>query len=94
MRGTHPPIFRDNNRVKYLFSIKGIVRPRDVDDDNSIVSTKLSKAEYKLSRLVKRESLPLGSVARAAGRQREGALLDRFTDFLTTPSQRTVGTGR
>jgi len=94
VRGTHPPIFRDNNRVKYLFSVKGIVRPRDVDDDNSIVSTKLSKAEYKLTRLVKRESLPLGSLARAGGRKREGALLDRFTDFLTTPSQRTVGTGR
>jgi len=94
VRGTHPPIFRDNNRVKYLFSINGIVRPSDVDDNNTITSTKLSKAEYKLSRLVRRPDVMPGTIARAAGAPREGALLDRFTDFLTTPSPGTVGTSR
>ena len=94
VRGNHPPIFRDQNRVKYLFSIKGIVRPSDVDDDNSLTSPKLSKAEYRIRRLVKRTLPPLGSIARAVGRRREGALLDRFTDFLTAPSaSRTSGTG-
>jgi len=94
VRGTHPPIFRDNNRVKYLFSINGIVRPSDVDDNNTIVSPKLSKAEYKLTRLVRRPDIMPGSIARAAGAPREGALLDRFTDFLTTPSPNQVGTAR
>lgn len=94
VRGTHPPIFRDNNRVKYLFSITGIVRPSDVDDNNTIASPKLSKAEYKLSRLIRRPDILPGSFARAAGAPREGALLDRFTDFLTTPSPGTVGTAR
>jgi flagellar basal body L-ring protein FlgH len=94
VRGTHPPIFRDNNRVKYLFSINGIVRPSDVDDNNTVTSTKLSKAEYRLARLVKRPDFQMGSVARAAGAPREGALIDRFTDFLTTPSAGTAGTAR
>jgi len=94
VRGSHPPIYRDNNRVKYLFSINGIVRPSDVDDNNTVASTKLSKAEYRLSRMVKRPDMQLGSVARAAGAPREGALIDRFTDFLTTPSAGTAGTAR
>lgn len=93
VRGTHPPIFRDRNRVKYLFSIRGIVRPSDVDDENSLPSNKLSKAEYRIKRLVRRATLPLGALARAMGRRREGALLDRFTNFLTAPGgNRTGGT--
>jgi flagellar basal body L-ring protein FlgH len=94
VRGTHSPIFRDNNRVKYLFSINGIVRPADVDDNNTISSTKLGKAEYKLARLVRRPDILPGAFARALGAPREGALLDRFTDFLTTPAPSQVGTAR
>jgi flagellar basal body L-ring protein FlgH len=85
VRGVHPPIFRDRNRVKYIITLRGIVRPSDVDDNNSISSTKLSKAELKIRRLVKRGSLPLGSLARAAGKPKEGALIDRLTDFATSP---------
>jgi flagellar L-ring protein precursor FlgH len=87
VRGVHPPIFRDRNRVKYIVTLKGIVRPSDVDDNNTINSTKLSKAEYKIQRLVKVSPLPAlaGGVARAAGKPKEGALLDRLTDFATTP---------
>ena len=87
VRGVHPPIFRDRNRVKYIVSLQGIVRPSDVDDNNTINSTKLSKAEYKIQRLVRVSQLPqiAGSVARAAGKPKEGALLDRLTDFATSP---------
>jgi flagellar basal body L-ring protein FlgH len=94
VRGTHPPIYRDDDRVKYLFSINGIVRPSDVDDNNTVASTKLSKSEYKLTRLIKRPDMKVGSFARAAGAPREGALIDRFTDFLTTPSPGTTGTAQ
>lgn len=85
VRGVHPPIFRDRNQVKYIVSLRGIVRPSDVDDKNTIPAPKLSKAEYKIRRLVKRITPPLGAVARAAGKPKEGALLDRLTDFITTP---------
>jgi flagellar basal body L-ring protein FlgH len=85
VRGVHPPIFRDQNRVKYIVTLSGLVRPSDVDENNNMLSTKLSKAEYKVHRLVRRADLPLGSVARAAGRPKEGALLDRLTDFVTGP---------
>ena len=83
VRGVHPPIFRDRNRVKYIVTLSGLVRPSDVDEKNSVNSIKLSKAEYKIRRLVLRENPPLGSVARAAGRPKEGGVLDRLTDFAT-----------
>ncbi len=85
VRGVHPPIFRDRNRVKYVIQLRGIVRPSDVDDSNSINASKLSKADYRVQRLVKRQSLPLSALARAAGKPKEGALLDRLTDFATSP---------
>lgn len=54
VRGNHPPIHRERNRVKYIVSLQGIVRPTDVDDKNTIPATKLSKAEYRIRRLVRR----------------------------------------
>lgn len=85
VRGVHPPIYRDRSRVKYIITLNGIVRPSDVDDNNTITAAKLSKAEYKIQRFVKRPTLPLGAVARAAGKPKEGALIDRLTDFATQP---------
>ncbi|MBI3992738.1 MAG: flagellar basal body L-ring protein FlgH [Candidatus Lambdaproteobacteria bacterium] len=85
VQGVHPPIFRDQNRVKYIVTLRGVVQPSDVDNNNQIASSKLSRAEYKIRRLVKRTTLPVGAIARAAGRPEEGNLADRFTDFLTSP---------
>lgn len=85
VRGVHPPIFRDSNRVKYVITLSGIVRPSDVDENNNILAPRLSKADLKVRRLVRRDVLPLGDVARAAGRPQEGGLLDRLTNFLTGP---------
>lgn len=86
VRGVHPPIYRDGNRVRYILTLSGIVRPSDVDDNNTIISTKLSKAEYKIQRQVQVQTLPLGAVARAAGKPKEGALLDRVTELATSQS--------
>lgn len=87
VRGIHPPIFRDRGRVKYVVTLQGIVRPSDVDDRNQIPAPRLSKADYKIRRLVRRSSLApqAGSVARAAGSPRGGEFLDRLSNFLTTP---------
>jgi flagellar basal body L-ring protein FlgH len=85
VRGVYPPIYRDRNRVKYVVTLSGIVRPSDVDDTNNLLAPKINQADYRIRRLVRRDTLPLGTVARAAGQPAEGALLDRFTEFLTTP---------
>ena len=95
VRGIHPPIFRERNNVKYVVSLEGIIRPTDVDDKNTVPAPKLSKAEYKIRRLVRRRQIPraAGSVARAAGRRKEGEFLDRLSNFLTRPgSTRTAPT--
>ena len=85
VRGVHPPIFRDRNRVKYVVTVSGIVRPSSVDDNNTLPAPKLSKAEYKIRRLVKYDGPPIGSLARAAGQERTGNMLDRFADMMTDP---------
>jgi flagellar basal body L-ring protein FlgH len=87
VRGVHPPIFRERNRVKYIVSLTGLVRPSDVDENNIVSSTKLNKAEYKIRRLVRRATLPLGSLARAGGRPKEGEFLDRFSNLVTGPRE-------
>ena len=89
VRGFHPPIFRDRGQVKYVVSLQGIVRPSDVDDKNQIPAPRLSKADYKIRRLVRRSLIPAqaGSVARAAGSQKSEEFLDRLSNFISTPSR-------
>ena len=90
VRGVHPPIFRDRNRVKYVVTLQGIVRPSDVDANNQIPAPRLSKADFKIRRLVRRSSIPkaAGAAARAAGSRRGGEILDRLSNFLSTPRRR------
>ncbi|HUJ76343.1 MAG TPA: flagellar basal body L-ring protein FlgH, partial [bacterium] len=86
VRGAHAPIYRDRNNVKYVITLQGVARPYDVDETNAILATKISNAEYAVHRLVKRTTLPVGDVARAVGKPKEGALLDRLTDFVAAPA--------
>ena len=89
VRGVHPPVFRDRNRVKYIVSISGVVRPSDVDDTNNINAIKLSKAEYKIRRLVRRDGAsPAATVRRGRG------LFDRLGSVLTGPRSRSRSTSR
>lgn len=90
VRGVHPPIFRERNRVKYVVTLQGIVRPSDVDANNQIPAPRLSKADFKIRRLVRRSSIPklAGAAARAAGSPRGGEVLDRLSNFLSTPRRR------
>lgn len=85
VRGVHPPIFRDRNRVKYIISLSGVVRPSGVDGKNTIPANRVSKAEYRIRRLVKRTAPPLGTIARAAGKDKAGNIMDRFADMVTSP---------
>lgn len=96
VRGFHPPIFRDQGRVKYVVSLQGIVRPSDVDDKNQIPAPRLSKADYKIRRLVRRSLIPAqaGSVAKVAGSRRNEEFLDRLSNFISTPSRSRGPAGR
>ena len=87
VRGFHPPIFRKSGRVKYVVSLQGIVRPSDVDDRNQIPAPRLSKADYKIRRLVRRSLLPpeARSAAKVASGKRGGEFLDRLSNFVSTP---------
>lgn len=93
VKGIHPPIFRERNQVKYVVTLRGIIRPTDVDDANTVPAPKLSKAEYKIRRLVRKRAIPgvVSDLARATGRRREGEFLDRLSNFLTRPPRRRGG---
>ena len=83
VRGVHPPIFRERNRVKYVVSLTGIVRPSDVDDKNTLPATKISKAEYKVRRLVKRS----GGGQTSSNGQPNVNVADRMANFVTGPKK-------
>ena len=87
VRGVHPPIFRDRNRIKYIVSVSGVVRPSDVDDTNNVNAIKLSKAEYKIRRLVRREG-PFNGASPAAAVRKGRGLFNRLGSFLTGPRSR------
>ncbi len=89
VRGLHPPIFRDRGRVKYVVSLQGIVRPTDVDDKNQIPAPRLSKADFKVRRLVRRSLIPgqARSVVKATGSRKNEEFLDRLSNFISTPSR-------
>ena len=89
VKGVHPPIFRDRNRVKYVVSLQGIVRPSDVDDKNTIPAPKLSKADYKIRRLVRRTALEqqLFQSTKKDNRSKDSVFLDRLSSFLLKPKK-------
>ncbi|MDH4120842.1 MAG: flagellar basal body L-ring protein FlgH [Deltaproteobacteria bacterium] len=88
VRGMHPPIYRDRNRVKYLFTLQGVVAPSDVMDDNTMSATKLSKAQYKIRRMVRGDFLrrPKSGAGGSGQEGSSGSAMGRFADFLTAPS--------
>ncbi len=86
VRGVHPPIFRSRNRVKYVVTLRGIVRPTDVDDKNQVPAPKISKADYKIRRLVRRSAIAqraASAAAKAGGKQEEAGVLGRLSNFLS-----------
>lgn len=74
--------YRQQNQVRYVTTVQGILRPADVTDTNVVEATKLVYPEVKIKRQV------LGSLLRARlnrlapliGKQ-EAGLLERLSDF-------------
>ena len=74
--------YRQQNQVRYVTTVQGILRPADVTDTNVVSATKLVYPEVKIKRQV------LGSLLRARlnrlapliGKQ-EAGVLERLSDF-------------
>ena len=79
--GTLPPIYRQGNSVRYLFTFQGVVRPSDVDADNTINAERVSRAEYGIRRFIqRRRRSPTDS--NQPGRTNESGIGSRFQRYV------------
>lgn len=74
--------YRQQNSVRYVTTIKGIIRPSDVNDLNEVPALKLARFEAKIRRQMLSKNLR--ALAPLIGTQKAG-LLDRLT-HMATPS--------
>jgi len=76
--------YRQQNTVRYVTKIQGIIRPEDVSDKNEIGALKLARSEVQIKRQVQASKLNLGALAPVIGRQKAG-VMDRLS-HMATPS--------
>ncbi|MDT8445496.1 MAG: flagellar basal body L-ring protein FlgH [bacterium] len=85
--------YRQQNTIRYVTKIKGIIRPEDVSDKNEIGSLKLARSEVQIKRQVQARKLNLGALAPLVGQQKAG-FLDRLSHIATpTPDNRQQAVG-
>ena len=73
--------YRDQNRVRYVTRVTGLVRPKDVDQNNEIDATKMARPEVKVKRQVKADNSnrrTIGNVRKTAG------FLEKVGHFTST----------
>lgn len=83
--------YRQQNTIRYVTKITGIIRPEDVADNNSIKALKLARSEVQIKRQVMAKSLNLKALAPVVGRQKAG-LFDRLGHLATPKTGGRVGT--
>ncbi len=76
--------YRQQNSVRYVTSIKGVIRPSDVNDSNEVPAIKLARFEPKIKRQMLSKNLR--ALAPLIGTQKSG-LLDRLS-HIATPTPR------
>ncbi len=76
--------YRQQNKVRYVTTIRGIIRPADVNEANEVQAIKLARFEPKIKRQMLSRSLT--SLAPLIGQKKAG-LLDRIS-HVVTPSSR------
>ncbi len=74
--------YRQQNTVRYVTTIKGIIRPADVNEANEVTAVKLARFEPKIKRQMLAKNL--NNLAPIIGQQKAG-LLDRIS-HVATPS--------
>jgi len=76
--------YRQQNSIRYVTTIKGVIRPSDVNDDNEVPAIKLARFEPKIKRQMLSKNLR--SLAPLVGTQKAG-LLDRLS-HIATPTRK------
>jgi len=76
---------RQRNRVRYVTTVQGILRPKDVRDQNNVSAEKLVYPEVKIKRQILGSLLRsrLNALAPLLGKQSAG-FLERLSDFTKT----------
>lgn len=75
--------YRQQNTIRYVTTIKGIIRPADVNEDNEIPAVKLARFEPKIKRQMLAKNLL--NLAPVIGTQKAG-LLDRLSHVVAPSS--------
>jgi len=76
--------YRQQNSVRYVTTIKGVIRPSDVNDNNEVPAIKLARFEPKIKRQMLAKNLR--NLAPVIGSQKAG-LLDRLS-HIATPTRK------
>ena len=74
--------YRQQNNVRYVTTIKGIIRPEDVSDKNEISSLKLARSEVKIKRQILSNAIKLKSLSPIIGKKKAG-LMDKLSHIAT-----------
>jgi flagellar basal body L-ring protein FlgH len=72
--------YRQQNSIRYVTTIKGIIRPADVNEANEVTAVKLARFEPKIKRQMLAKSLT--NLSPLIGQQKAG-LLDRLSHIAT-----------
>lgn len=75
--------YRQQNSIRYVTTVRGIIRPSDVNDNNEVPALKLARFEAKIKRQMLSKSLKM--LAPIIGTKKAG-LLDRIS-HMATPSR-------
>ncbi len=82
--------YRQQNNIRYVTTIRGIIRPADVDNNNEVTAVKLAQFEPIIKRQMLRKSV--GALAPLIG-QKKASVFDRLSHMATPkPKARTVRT--
>ena len=72
--------YRQQNTVRYVTTVKGIIRPADVNEANEVQAIKLARFEPKIKRQMLARNLQ--NLAPVVGQKKAG-LLDRLSHIAT-----------
>ncbi len=66
--------YRRDNQIRYITMLRGMIRQKDIDENNTVDATKLAFSEVKIRRQVLERSLNLQGLSPIIGRKNAGIL--------------------
>ena len=83
--------YRQQNSVRYVTMISGIIRPEDVSDKNEITALRLARSEVKIKRQVTSKGLRPKALSPIIGKNKAG-LLDQLNKMTVDPKDNKTST--